>query len=166
MRFEKITNTINFAKGNTMATTRRSFLKKTAAATAAISTVPYIFTNTATASNLYSDDLTVAAIGVGGSRGRFSRGGKVARQAAAFGKMIAVCDVDEMHNAEFNAEKLFQGKLKEYVDYRKLIDNEKPDIVVIGTNDHWHVPIATYACLLYTSPSPRDRQKSRMPSSA
>ena len=25
---------------------------------------------------------------------------------------------------------------------------------------------ATYACLLYTSPSPRDRQKSRMPSSA
>ena len=25
---------------------------------------------------------------------------------------------------------------------------------------------ASYACLLYTSPSPRDRQKSRMPSSA
>ena len=25
---------------------------------------------------------------------------------------------------------------------------------------------AKYACLLYTSPSPRDRQKSRMPSSA
>ena len=24
----------------------------------------------------------------------------------------------------------------------------------------------SYACLLYTSPSPRDRQKSRMPSSA
>ena len=33
-----------------------------------------------------------------------------------------------------------------------------------------HVPQGTYAevetCLLYTSPSPRDRQKSRMPSSA
>ena len=26
--------------------------------------------------------------------------------------------------------------------------------------------IAVFACLLYTSPSPRDRQKSRMPSSA
>ena len=25
---------------------------------------------------------------------------------------------------------------------------------------------STYTCLLYTSPSPRDRQKSRMPSSA
>ena len=28
------------------------------------------------------------------------------------------------------------------------------------------VPLLTYFCLLYTSPSPRDRQKSRMPSSA
>ena len=28
------------------------------------------------------------------------------------------------------------------------------------------VVVATYTCLLYTSPSPRDRQKSRMPSSA
>ena len=26
--------------------------------------------------------------------------------------------------------------------------------------------LSTYLCLLYTSPSPRDRQKSRMPSSA
>ena len=30
-----------------------------------------------------------------------------------------------------------------------------------------HLPLATDSiCLLYTSPSPRDRQKSRMPSSA
>ena len=28
------------------------------------------------------------------------------------------------------------------------------------------VPKGSYICLLYTSPSPRDRQKSRMPSSA
>ena len=32
------------------------------------------------------------------------------------------------------------------------------------TSDHQAVHV--YACLLYTSPSPRDRQKSRMPSSA
>ena len=33
----------------------------------------------------------------------------------------------------------------------------------------WYVsggPTVTHTCLLYTSPSPRDRQKSRMPSSA
>ena len=28
------------------------------------------------------------------------------------------------------------------------------------------IPVDPYTCLLYTSPSPRDRQKSRMPSSA
>ena len=37
-----------------------------------------------------------------------------------------------------------------------------------GTNDLYGVNRSgvTYVCLLYTSPSPRDRQKSRMPSSA
>ena len=32
----------------------------------------------------------------------------------------------------------------------------------------WHIAVATlaYSCLLYTSPSPRDRTRSRMPSSA
>ena len=34
------------------------------------------------------------------------------------------------------------------------------------TNNYMHVGIDPYGCLLYTSPSPRDRQKSRMPSSA
>ena len=37
--------------------------------------------------------------------------------------------------------------------------NEKPKKVSTGRPAGWH-------CLLYTSPSPRDRQKSRMPSSA
>ena len=38
----------------------------------------------------------------------------------------------------------------------------KPDerVGYLGKNSHF------YYCLLYTSPSPRDRQKSRMPSSA
>ena len=125
-----------------MSNTRRSFLKKSAAAAAF---VPYIFSSSASGASIYDDDLTVAAIGVGGSRGRYSRGGKVARMAAKLGKMIAVCDVDELHMDEFNAEEQFSGKLKKYVDYRKLIDTEKPNIVVIGTNDHWHVPIAIYA---------------------
>ena len=30
----------------------------------------------------------------------------------------------------------------------------------------WNIPALFIPCLLYTSPSPRDRQKSRMPSSA
>ena len=38
------------------------------------------------------------------------------------------------------------------------IDNDKLVFVEVKTR--------LYSCLLYTSPSPRDRQKSRMPSSA
>ena len=35
-----------------------------------------------------------------------------------------------------------------------------------GRADEWKDRLETLTCLLYTSPSPRDRQKSRMPSSA
>ena len=38
--------------------------------------------------------------------------------------------------------------------------------VVIDNGSYTEVRIVTHTCLLYTSPSPRDRQKSRMPSSA
>ena len=37
-------------------------------------------------------------------------------------------------------------------------EREKPDEILDEVND--------YGCLLYTSPSPRDRTRSRMPSSA
>lgn len=128
-----------------MSTSRRHFLTTTALTSAALSTNPYVWTSSASADDVRDSDLRIAAVGVGGSRGRYSRGGSIARQAAKFGNMIAVCDVDELHNAEFNADERFGGKLNEYVDYRKMIDTERPDVVVIGTNDHWHVPIATYA---------------------
>ena len=38
------------------------------------------------------------------------------------------------------------------------------NVEAIKTNDMYNTKVN--ACLLYTSPSPRDRQKSRMPSSA
>ena len=40
-------------------------------------------------------------------------------------------------------------------------DTRRPYIVQLADK-----PLSSYTCLLYTSPSPRDRQKSRMPSSA
>ena len=42
-----------------------------------------------------------------------------------------------------------------------------PDGALLGVTRKLHLPVTEgYYCLLYTSPSPRDRQKSRMPSSA
>ena len=43
--------------------------------------------------------------------------------------------------------------------YKKVL-KKTPKIAVLGINPH------NYSCLLYTSPSPRDVEESRMPSSA
>ena len=120
-----------------MNASRRDFFKTTAAAGSALAV--------ASAARAADDSQkrTVAAIGVGGSRGRYNQGGNIARSAAHFGRMIAVCDVDELHTKEFNDD--FGGKLTTYSDYRELLEKEKPQVVTIGTPDHWHVPIAIAA---------------------
>ena len=43
-----------------------------------------------------------------------------------------------------------------------LAQTRTHELKLLPQNVHW----GYYDCLLYTSPSPRDRQKSRMPSSA
>ena len=123
-------------------TTRRKFLKTTAATTA-IAGAPLIWTRRSALAQDANSQKTVASIGVGCSRGRYSRGGNIARSAAKLGRTIAVCDVDQRHNEEFN--KSMGGDLAMYVDYRELLEKQKPDIVTIGTPDHWHVPIAIAA---------------------
>ncbi|EMI44078.1 Gfo/Idh/MocA family protein [Rhodopirellula sp. SWK7] len=121
---------------------RRSFLKTTSAMVGA-GAIPSIWTSRNTSAAAGTNKPTIAAIGVGGSRGRYNQGRAIANAAAKLGQMIAVCDVDALHNDEFNAA--YDGKLKTYQDYRKLFENEKPDVVTIGTPDHWHVPIALHA---------------------
>ena len=51
------------------------------------------------------------------------------------------------------------NKINEQCASSSLIMKTKPDMMLIKE-------IENKGCLLYTSPSPRDRQKSRMPSSA
>ena len=73
--------------------------------------------------------------------------------------MVAVCDVDEVHMDEFN--KKFDNKLKQYRDYRELLEKEKPEIVTIGTPDHWHVPIAIAALQPAATCIAKSRSRSR-----
>lgn len=119
-------------------TSRRGFLKTAAAGSAAAVAAP------AVSKAAQSGQLRLASIGVGGSRGRYNRGGQIAREASRFAKMVAVCDVDDRHTKEFN-EKHFNGELNTYRDYREMLEKEKPQVVTIGTPDHWHVPIAIAA---------------------
>ena len=46
------------------------------------------------------------------------------------------------------------------------ISSIAPDLFDLARGRKLDYPTVYQACLLYTSPSPRDRQKSRMPSSA
>src|SRR5262249_36954064 len=125
-----------------MKSNRREFFKRTAAA-GALASIPYSWAQAKTSIPKEDSRPTVAAIGVGGSRGAFSRGREIANEAAKLGRMIAVCDVDAVHAAEFNAK--YDNKLAMYTDYRKMFEREQPHIVTIGTPDHWHVPIAITA---------------------
>ena len=54
-------------------------------------------------------------------------------------------------------------ELERLIPYLKLIKSEYPDVLI--SIDTFNSDVA-YDCLLYTSPSPRDFQVSRMPSSA
>ena len=78
-------------------------------------------------------------------------------EIAVYGGNFLVYDEDIKNNYLTNTEK------KQYINYYK---NGKSflDLHVKAIKSAYQRLI--YICLLYTSPSPRDRQKSRMPSSA
>ena len=64
-------------------------------------------------------------------------------------------------------EALNEMEIGRLMSERARADGLALSFIGAGAYEH-HIPAAVWAitCLLYTSPSPRDRQKSRMPSSA
>jgi predicted dehydrogenase len=56
-------------------------------------------------------------------------------------EVVALCDVDKHQLSEAAAmvsQRQNHKKPQLYTDYRKLLSEQKPDIVLIGTPDHWH----------------------------
>ena len=127
---------------NQNATTRRRFLK-TSAAAAAISTtaVPYFAWSPAAFANHAANDRPgIGCIGVG------SMGTGDARGHRGFGDILAVCDVDARRvESAKNDPKIGAGKADGYEDYRKILERKDIDVVSIVTPDHWHVKIAIEA---------------------
>ena len=56
------------------------------------------------------------------------------------------------------------GEQRDLLD--ELPDKSSVSIITIQSDEGLEIMRHTLTCLLYTSPSPRDREKSRMPSSA
>ncbi len=118
---------------------RREFLRTTAAASAAF--VPYVFTShlaAATKPTSANDRLRIGAIGL-----RY-QGSVVTEKALEYGDVVAVCDVDR--TVAEKAREQFNAKASVDEDYRRLLDRDDVDAVVVGTPDHWHSKILVDAC--------------------
>ena len=116
---------------------RRRFLKESVGIVAAGAGAPYFWTSSYAKAGSKNDRPTFAAIGVGG------QGSHVAGRAAGHADPVACCDVDRNHAERFRSK--HGGKLDIYKDYRKLLELNDVDLVVIGTPDHWHAAICIAA---------------------
>lgn len=67
---------------------------------------------------------------------------------AGHSKVVAMCDVDQnqLKPAVAEVTKLCGDEPKQYEDFRELLDQTKPEIVIVGTPDHWH-PLITIAAV-------------------
>lgn len=109
---------------------RRTFLQNSAMASAAFSSLPLLTSLKRMA------PYRVALIGTGWW------GMNILRTAVQSGecKVVALCDVDANQLAKAKAElaKLTSDQPKAYSDFRDLLAQEKPEIAIVATPDHWH----------------------------
>lgn len=63
-------------------------------------------------------------------------------------QLTALCDVDQtvLDNRTAEAEKNWGKRPDQYRDYRRVLERQDIDAVIIGTPDHWHCLIMTDAC--------------------
>ncbi len=71
-----------------------------------------------------------------GSIGMRYQGTVITDKARAYGDVVAIADVDR-HVRE-QARSSFGSTPRIFEDYRKLLDRDDIDVVMIGTPDHWH----------------------------
>jgi predicted dehydrogenase len=128
---------------------RRSFLKSTAALTAA---APFILPSRVWSAEVKPNDrLALGFIGMG-TQNRGLLGGFIGRKET---QVVAVCDVDtnrredakkrvEDHYAKQTDGGSFKG-CAAYDDFRALLVRKDIDAVVIATPDHWHAYITIAA---------------------
>jgi len=114
--------------------TRRTFTKASAAATLGLSAAS---TTRVLGAN---DRVRLGVIGTA------NRGGQL---ISAFLKhddmeIVALCDVCKSTLEKANAR--FDGKAATYHDFRKLVDRDDLDAVLIATPDHWHAIQTITAC--------------------
>lgn len=99
--------------------------------------------NTKAMSRSALETLNVACVGVGG------KGGSDSNNAAKFGNVIAMCDVDRSTLEGKSKQSEFKAA-EQYTDYRELLakHGKNIDIMTVSTPDHMHGPITLAAMRL------------------
>jgi predicted dehydrogenase len=87
-----------------------------------------------------SDRVRVAVIGCGG----MGRNNLVDFRRQSDVEVVAVCDVDSANAGR--AREMTGGKTQIYGDYRRVLDRQDVDAVVVATPDHWHALMTVNAC--------------------
>jgi predicted dehydrogenase len=112
---------------------RRHFLKTATVAGVGFSAFPWVGAQT-------PSKFRTALVGTGWW------GMNILGEAIASGDcpVVGLCDVDQrqLQPAAQKVEQLIGTKPRIYKDYRDLLQEAKPDIVIVGTPDHWH-PLMT-----------------------
>ena len=119
---------------------RRMFIQKTSVLGAGY----FVAAGSSTAmSQSANEKLNVACIGVGG------KGGSDSANAAKFGNVIAICDVDRDRLEGKGKSDGFKSA-EQFTDYRELFakHGKNIDIVTVSTPDHMHGPITLEAMRL------------------
>jgi predicted dehydrogenase len=75
---------------------------------------------------------------------RRGRGIAIGKQAAPFGEIASICEVDTVA-AEYAQEHVAGGRARHVDDYRRVLEDPQIDAVLIATPDHWHAKIAIEA---------------------
>ena len=121
--------------------TRREFLGTAAAATAAM-TWPRSRASAAPAPpSSPNSTINLGLIGCGGE-------GRAVLQAhlkCPNTRVAGVCDVNQDRLAQ-GVRDTGDSAIPAYRDFRELLDNKDIDVVIVGTNDHWHCLCAVMAC--------------------
>ena len=124
-------------------TTRRKFLKNTAIATTGIGLVPAF--SGALAGCAPSDRINVGLIGCNGMG--FANLSEFLKHPEV--ECLALCDIDEsvLQKRAADVQKIRgAAPANLYKDWRKIIDNNVIDLVIVGTPDHWHCLQMISAC--------------------
>ncbi len=91
-----------------------------------------------------SERIQVGCMGAGGRAGALVRTFSKSPQA----DVVAIADLDpnRLANGVEASEKIQGFRPRAESDFRKLIDDPKLDVIVIGTPDHWHAIPTILAC--------------------